>query len=533
MATNTHHLDNTSVGLGIVTAPSKASIAYTMVEHSSARTSSDKSRSPHDHPIDLVAISPDQQAVATFSKFDGVIAWWAIEYETSEAKDLLSPTLVLRGNCHSDRYKDIASLEFFAHSLHLCLSISNRGEFVALSVVHLEPDHRSHRKNGESEDFQSDREDLSSFVLDTRTGYPVLLPRTVRHVVGYSRFNRAGDLAICTLAHLYLVNTQKWDLKFMFDLPPTGHSGDTLDVSNRINTTINSFQKSGKHFMWLDDQNLISVWSVESGSMAMRFKYAEGDLFALSNNGDLLAVCRAATAKSSTLLIYVLKSGLLVSEYEIPAVIGFIRWTETDENIFALMSFDDNRDGDQDGTRVRLLDPWSGLFVQEMEHSSLLAKVYVTLHLGTTTIMFRIYLATNPHSITNDIAPPPKPYTQSSSFMDPALSVDANWFLSTSGSTVELNKFTAFNYIQSPDHCQRQQDSSCVTIICTRGDITVSLTRDTMYNSMLATFKGEDLEMSFLPEPWLHCPEFKSVPQAFFLGHDGERVVIIGQQTIQ
>lgn len=117
--------------------------------------------------------------------------------------------------------------------------------------------------------------------------------------------------------------------------------------------------------------------------------------------------------------------------------------------------------------------------------------------------------------------------------MDPPLSVDGGWFISTAGSMIELNSFSPFHYIPSPEKCERRQSSSRVMIKSLSSGITLTLSRDASYHSLVATFEGDELGMSFLVEPWLDSPEFKSVPQAYFLDENGERVVIIGQQTIQ
>lgn len=301
------HLDGTDLGLGIAGVASKTSMSYTIVSSARVSREDDKRDSPHEHPIDIVAVSPDQKAVATFSKLDGIVAWWQVETKSSDTGVTSSHTLVCQGTYQSERYKDIASLEIFSHSFHICLSISNEGRFVALSTVSLELSKTHRSPNGAPTRALPKGQKLSTLIVNTETSTSVELPRTVRNVVGYSRFNRTGSLIVCNGSNLYAVSIDTWQLQFVLDMPPYGHAGDTLDISNRINTTINSFQKSGKHFMWLDDQNLISVWSVQTGSMSMRFKYAEGDFFALSNHGELLAVCRAATAKSSSLLIYAIK----------------------------------------------------------------------------------------------------------------------------------------------------------------------------------------------------------------------------------
>src|SRR3954470_8719000 len=82
--------------------------------------------SHHKRGVDLVSVSADQAYVAAFSKADGMISWWRVNYPSHPSPSNVDPVLEFEGSMISDNYREVAKSQSEGRPYHIlgeCLAI--------------------------------------------------------------------------------------------------------------------------------------------------------------------------------------------------------------------------------------------------------------------------------------------------------------------------------------------------------------------------------------------------------------------------
>ncbi|CAB4378825.1 unnamed protein product [Rhizophagus irregularis] len=315
------------------------------------------------YDIDIVATSPGNKFIATWSLENGILAVFPFDSHSGPSNSIFTvKTPFNKDNVSESKAK-------------IYISVSEDGQYVAISRVTITKESHVDTPNMDAtatlnNSQQPERIPESSFVVysikNSKQQNDSLL--NSMEILGPLIFVRHHTLVCFTKNNMHLLSTKHWVLRKSIRIDALIHSSPKYsNLSNEYmidvhNILIESLKYG--YLLWPEEKDGISVWDI-NGILRQWF-YVEAknisstrNLFAISTKGDLVArFYEEKKDKSGTLCLFHTPTALLISEIDVPKSTFLISFLQNTDQIILCSR------KDQD-VRVQLWDCWAGLLVYE------------------------------------------------------------------------------------------------------------------------------------------------------------------------
>ncbi|GBC09599.1 hypothetical protein RclHR1_00090033 [Rhizophagus clarus] len=315
------------------------------------------------YDIDIVATSPDNKYIATWSLENGVLAVFPFDNHSGASNSIFTvKTPFNKENVPEQNAK-------------IYLSVSEDGQYVAISRMTIMKESHADTPNMDAAvnvntSQQSEQMPESSFVVysikDSRKQNDSML--NSMEILGSLTFVRHHTLVCFTKNNMHLFSTKYWILLKSVRIDALIYSSPRYsNISNEFMVNLHDILSESLKYgflLWPEEKDGISVWDV-NGILRQWF-YVEAknisssrNLFAMSNKGDLVArFYEERKDKHGTLCIFHTPTALMISEFEVPKSTFLVSFLQNNDQIVLCSQ------KDQD-VRVQLWDCWAGLLVYE------------------------------------------------------------------------------------------------------------------------------------------------------------------------
>ncbi|CAG8574427.1 14597_t:CDS:2 [Funneliformis mosseae] len=321
----------------------------------------ERGKSLVEYDIDVMALSPGNKFITTWSSTDGILAVFPIDSQNGPINSIFSiRTSYNQTTASNDQYK-------------VYISVSEDGQYVAISNMKILEDNQKDSPN------MDDAISIDSNSVNTQSSFVVY---SINHhkeqcntklgnldtmdISGPLIFVNNQRLVCFTKNEMHLYSTKSWRLNYSIDISALIHSCPRYsDSSNEflmhIYDALIESLKFG-YLIWAENRSGLSVWDTDG--MLKQWFYVEArnisnsrNLFAISPNGNLEQKDKPG-ASSSSLSIFHTPTALTISEFEVNRTTFHISFLSKIDHIIVC-----SKEGE--GVCVQLWDCWAGRLVFE------------------------------------------------------------------------------------------------------------------------------------------------------------------------
>ncbi|CAI2168242.1 4418_t:CDS:2 [Funneliformis geosporum] len=334
-------------------------------------------KSPVEYDIDVMALSPGNKFIATWSSTDGILAVFPIDSQNVPMESTFGiKTPYNKITASQDQYK-------------IYISVSEDGQYVAISTMTIMKDNQK-----DSPNMDAENSDISKSAINTQSQSSFVVYSTIHKTENYN--NKLGKLnSMDILGPLIFVNNQRLvcfteSEMHLFYTKSWRLHGSSIDISALIHScpkysdddneyllyTYDILIESLKYgyLIWPENLSGLSVWDTDG--MLKQWFYIEAknisysrNLFAISSDGNLVARFyeeqnNKPGGTSSSLNLFHTPTALAVSEFEVSRTTFHISFLPKTDHIIVC-----SKEGE--GVCVQLWHCWAGCLVFEEKFHNL------------------------------------------------------------------------------------------------------------------------------------------------------------------